>query len=152
MIKSVSFNKREIEKKKQSKKLEKQNRKDERKANKSKGSLESMIAYVDENGNLTDKPPDPASRQEIDAESIKVSTPKQKEDENSRSSSGEVDYFNERKGFGFIKDSKNGESHFFHISNAVDDIKEGDKVNFELRRGNTGMDAIKITLVKQSDQ
>jgi hypothetical protein len=54
MGKSISSNKRELEKKKQSKRLEKQKRKEERKAN-GTSSFEDMIAYVDENGMLTDK-------------------------------------------------------------------------------------------------
>lgn len=55
---AVSYNKRELEKKKQSKKLEKQQRKEDRKANKGGSSLDDMIAYVDANGMITDTPPD----------------------------------------------------------------------------------------------
>lgn len=54
---AISYNKREQEKKRQSKRLEKQRRKEDRKANAGSGSLEDMIAYVDENGVITDTPP-----------------------------------------------------------------------------------------------
>ena len=71
---AISFNKREKEKLKQQKRLEKQRRKEERKAEGS-ASFEDMIAYVDENGNITSTPPDMSKRQEIDVEDIAVSTP-----------------------------------------------------------------------------
>ena len=50
MAKSISYNKREVEKRKQEKRLEKQRRREERKANPGSGSLDDMIAYVDEFG------------------------------------------------------------------------------------------------------
>ena len=56
MAKSQTFGKRENEKKKQAKRLEKQKRREERQAGGS-SSLDDMIAYVDENGNITDTPP-----------------------------------------------------------------------------------------------
>lgn len=81
MSKSISSNKREIEKKKQSKRLEKQKRKEERKANGGSSSFEDMIAYVDENGQITDTPPDLSQKTEVDVENIEVSTPKKVEEE-----------------------------------------------------------------------
>ena len=56
MAKSQTFGKREIEMKKQAKRFEKQKRREERQAGGS-SSLDDMIAYVDENGNITDTPP-----------------------------------------------------------------------------------------------
>ena len=58
MARPASFGKRENEKKKASKRIEKQKRKDERKANPSGSSLDDMIAYVDENGQITQTPPE----------------------------------------------------------------------------------------------
>ena len=66
MAKSILFNKRELEKRKQSKRMEKQKRKEERKTNAGSGSFEDMIAYVDENVVITDTPPDTSNKQEID--------------------------------------------------------------------------------------
>ena len=57
MAGSQSFGKRENEKKKQAKRLEKQKRKEERQAT-GTSSFDDMIAYVDENGNFTDVPPE----------------------------------------------------------------------------------------------
>ena len=56
MAKPISFTKRDLEKKKQEKRLAKQQKKEERKSN-GTSSFEDMIAYVDENGMITDTPP-----------------------------------------------------------------------------------------------
>jgi len=149
MAKSISFNKREVEKKKQEKRLEKQKRKEERKANSGGGSFDDMIAYVDENGVITDTPPDPAAVQKIEVESIAISTPKkEKEEEVDTVLSGRVDFFNASKGFGFIKQTGGMDKYFFHISVAPPSITEGDKVTFELERGQKGMNAVRITIIE----
>lgn len=139
-----SFNKRELEKKKEQKRQEKQKRKEERKAN-SSTSFEDMIAYVDENGVITSTPPDQTNKQEVDIEDIAISTPK-KEDIEDPILTGRVEYFNPDKGYGFIKNAANMEKYFFHISSAPDSIKEGNKVTFELERGQKGMNAVRITI------
>jgi hypothetical protein len=54
----ITFNKKENEKKRLKKRLEKEKKREARKANAPGGGFENMIAYVDENGNLTDTPPD----------------------------------------------------------------------------------------------
>lgn len=145
---AISFSKRELEKKKQSKRLEKQKRKEERKANGGNGSLEDMIAYVDENGVITNTPPDPEKKkQEMDLEDIKVSTPKREEAEVETVLKGRVEFFNPDKGFGFIKDSNSTEKYFFHVSNAPASIEERNTVTFELERGQKGMNAVNITVV-----
>lgn len=144
---AVSFNKRELQKKKQSKKLEKQKRKEERKENSTGGAFEDMIAYVDENGVITDTPPDTNKKQEIDIENIAVSTPKKGETEEQDSTlKGRVEFFNSAKGFGFIKDLGSAEKYFFHISSAPSSIAEGNMVTFELERGQKGMNAVRINL------
>jgi|WetSurMetagenome_2_1015567.scaffolds.fasta_scaffold118874_2 cold shock CspA family protein len=148
MVKTVSYNKRELEKKKQSKQLEKQKRKEERKANSASGSFEDMIAYVDENGVISSTPPDPdKKKQEVDIEDIAVSTPKKEETEETELR-GRVEFFNSEKGYGFIKDLGSMEKYFFHISSAPDNITEGNMVTFELERGKKGMNAVRVTLTK----
>ena len=147
---AISFNKRELEKKKQSKKLEKQKRKEERKANAGSGSFEDMIAYVDEFGVISDTPPDMTNKQEVDVENIAVSTPKREEEE-SAALVGRVEYFSSDKGYGFIKAADGSEKYFFHISNAPSVINEGDTVTFELERGQRGMNAVGITIVDKVD-
>ena len=146
MAKSISFNKRELEKKKQGKRLEKQKRKEERKANAGSGLFEDMIAYVDENGVITDTPPDASNKQEIDIENIMVSIPKRGEEEIA-ALTGRVEYFSPDKGYGFIKATNGAEKYFFHVSNAPLTIDEGNIVTFELERGLKGMNAVNIVLV-----
>lgn len=146
MAKSLSFNKREVEKRKHSKKLEKQQRKEERKQHGGNKSFEDMIAYVDENGMISSTPPDPTQKEEVDVEQIEVSVPK-KEEVEVQPLKGRVDYFDVHKGYGFIKDMNGGERYFFHISNAPESIAEGQKVTFELARGPKGMNAVKIAVI-----
>ena len=142
---AISFSKIELEKKKQSKKLEKQKRKEERKANAGNGSFEDMIAYVDENGLITDTPPDMNNKQEINIEDIAVSTLKKEETEETVLR-GRVEYFNEDRGFGFIKDVNSTEKYFFYITSVQNPIVEGNMVTFELERGRKGMNAVRIAL------
>ncbi|MHB9055860.1 MAG: cold-shock protein [Paludibacteraceae bacterium] len=140
------MNKKELEKKKQSKKQEKEKRKEKRKNNSGSRSFEDMIAYVDENGMITDTPPDPNKSEKIEVEGIVISTPK-KEDIEESPLTGRVEYFNNEKGYGFIKDAANAEKYFFHIHNAPAIIAEGDKVTFELERGKIGMNAMNISII-----
>ncbi len=79
MAESQTFGKRENEKKKQAKRLEKQKRREERQAGGS-SSLDDMIAYVDENGNITDTPPAEERKNEtVKLEDIAIATPKKDE-------------------------------------------------------------------------
>jgi len=138
-----SFNKRELEKKREQKRKDKQHRKEERKVGGSK-SFDEMIAYVDENGMITNTPPDLDKKKEMDLDQIAVSTPKREELEEIVLK-GQVEYFNSGKGYGFIKNLSGEDKYFFHISNAPVNISEGDMVTFDLRRGEKGMNAVKIT-------
>lgn len=141
------MNKKELEKKKQTKKQEKQKRKDIRKENGGARSFDDMIAYVDENGNITDTPPDPNRNTKIEIENIAISTPK-KEDIEDPILHGRVEHFNTEKGYGFIKDIGSVEKYFFHINNAPENIAEGNQVNFELEKGQRGMNAVRISIIK----
>ena len=105
MAKYASFGKRENEKKKQARRVEKQNRKEERKSSGKATSFADMIAYVDENGVITSTPPElNPNKEEIKQEEILISTPKKENIEILTVLKGRVDYFNESKGYGFIKD------------------------------------------------
>ena len=148
MAGSQSFGKRENEKKKQAKRLEKQKRKEERQTG-GTSSMDDMIAWVDEYGNLTDVPPEERERKKADVklEDIAVSTPK-KEDVEEEPLKGRVEHFNQAKGYGFIKDLGSTEKYFFHVSSAPSDIAEGMLVTFELERGTRGMNAVRIAVAK----
>ncbi|RFM26393.1 cold shock domain-containing protein [Deminuibacter soli] len=146
-----SFNKSENEKKRQKKKQEKIEKREERKANGGKGkSLEDMMAYIDENGNITDTPPDPNRKIDIKAEDIQIGVPKQDAAaaaaDNLRR--GVVTFFNEAKGFGFIRDQKTGESIFVHVNALNDRIKENNIVVFEVQRNAKGLNAVDVRLDK----
>ncbi|MGD2034296.1 MAG: cold shock domain-containing protein [Bacteroidales bacterium] len=60
---------------------------------------------------------------------------------------GKVKFFNESKGYGFIKDNETGEEHFVHVSGLIDKIKEEDDVTFELTQGKKGLNAVNVKLV-----
>jgi len=60
---------------------------------------------------------------------------------------GTVKFFNSEKGFGFIKHDDSNKETFVHVSGLNGDIKEGDKVEFELQEGKKGMNAVNVTVV-----
>ncbi len=57
---------------------------------------------------------------------------------------GKVKFFNESKGFGFITDGESGEDYFVHVSGLIDEIREGDTVEYELKEGRKGMNAVDV--------
>lgn len=62
-------------------------------------------------------------------------------------SRGTVKFFNETKGFGFIKEEESEKEHFVHISGLIDEIKEGDVVEFDLKEGRKGLNAVNVKVV-----
>lgn len=60
---------------------------------------------------------------------------------------GTVKFFNESKGFGFITEEETNKDHFVHISGLIDDIREGDVVEFELTEGKKGMNAVNVKVI-----
>ncbi|AXY72579.1 cold shock domain-containing protein [Paraflavitalea soli] len=145
-----TFNKREREKQRIKKAQEKQEKMKERKENKEKGtSLEDMMAYLDENGNLTTTPPNPGQiRKTFRQEEIQISVPKQEDRPAEEARTGVVAFFNDHKGFGFINDAQTGERIFVHVNNLSGPIKEHDKVTFEVERSPKGFVAVNVVLIK----
>ncbi len=143
-----TWNKKEKEKKKQKKKEDKAQRKEERKANATGGDFE--IAYVDEYGNFSSTPPDPMKRKTVvNASNIEVGVPRRKASEEvDVNRKGIVTFFNESKGFGFIKDTDTQESIFTHIKDHQDAIRENDRVTFRVEQGQKGPNAVGVKLVK----
>jgi cold shock CspA family protein len=146
MAKPSSFLKKEIEKNKQQKKKEKQQRKEERKQQ-GTSSFEDMIAYVDANGVIVSEPPVLAPHDEIAIEDIEISVPRKEETEEVGEPTGRVDFYDEGRGYGFIKEQNSVNKYFFHKSNAEAGILEGDKVTYRLERGPKGMNAVDVKLV-----
>ncbi|GAL83879.1 cold shock protein CspA [Sporocytophaga myxococcoides] len=60
---------------------------------------------------------------------------------------GTVKFFNNSKGFGFIKSAESGEDIFVHSSGLIDEIRENDQVKFDLEKGRKGMNAVNVQLV-----
>lgn len=148
-----TFSKSEKEKKRLKKREEKRKKMEARKAEaKLNGTKGIQFAYVDFNGNLTDTPPDPTQKIEIEAEDIVLGIPKSLESDKEEFDpvrNGTVSFFDHSKGFGFIIDSVNQEKYFTHVSGLIDEINENDKVSFELEKGMKGMNAVKVTLLKE---
>jgi cold shock CspA family protein len=139
-----TYLKKDKEKNKQKKKQDKLLKKEERKASSKGGSLESMMAYVDEFGNITDEPIDPKARKSVNAESIEIGIQRREEEPEEKVRKGKVAFFNTSKGYGFIKDQLTQETIFVHINGLVDSILENDHVTFERVKGHKGWNAIKV--------
>jgi CspA family cold shock protein len=60
---------------------------------------------------------------------------------------GTVKFFNDEKGYGFIKDDNENTDYFVHANNLVDDIRENDKVSYSLEEGKKGLVAVDVELV-----
>ena len=147
-----TWNKKDREKKKQQSKKEKEERRQERKDSAKDGkSFEDMLAYVDENGNISSKPPDPLKMRKVNVEDIEIGVPKQKaSDPADAIRTGVVTFFNEARGFGFIKDLQTQESIFVHANALRDQIKENNRVIFEVEMGHKGPNAINVKLAVEA--
>lgn len=142
-----TYNKKEKEKKRQKQKQEKKEKMEERKANATKGkSLEDMMAYIDENGNISDTPPDPRNKKIFKQEDIQIGVPKYEEQEDVPRV-GTIAFFNMEKGFGFINDQQSGERVFVHINNLLEPVKESDKVTYDVERTPRGLGAVNVKKV-----
>ena len=62
-------------------------------------------------------------------------------------STGTVKFFNDAKGFGFITEEGSNKEHFVHISGLIDEIREGDQVEFELTEGKKGLNAVNVRVI-----
>jgi CspA family cold shock protein len=60
---------------------------------------------------------------------------------------GIVKFFNESKGFGFIIEDGSKAEHFVHVSGLIGEIHEGDAVEFELKEGNKGLNAVNVKAI-----
>jgi CspA family cold shock protein len=60
---------------------------------------------------------------------------------------GTVKFFNETKGFGFIKPANGGQDIFVHVSGLIDEIRENDQVTFEVQNGKKGLNAVNVKVI-----
>ena len=146
MAKSISADKRENEKKRLARRAEKQKKKEEKKLSNKANSFEDMIAYVDEkrHDNLYSSGRKHSQRRNKAGRNRHINSQKDKEEPVIRR--GRIEFFNESKGFGFIKDLSGVEKYFFHINNVLTDIAENNIVTFDLERGLKGMNAVNVAL------
>ncbi|PWG78553.1 cold shock domain-containing protein [Pararcticibacter amylolyticus] len=140
-----TFNKKEKEKKRLKKQQDKKAKAENRKANSDKGkSLEDMMAYVDENGNLTTTFTEFMAPKPVDLDDIAVAIPKQVQRPKDAPNTGVINFYNTAKGFGFIRDSETKEDVFFHVNSLTYEAKENDKVTFTTERGPRGLQAVGV--------
>jgi cold shock CspA family protein len=143
-----TWNKKEREKKKKQSKKEKEEKKQERKDSSKGKSLDDMMAYIDENGNISSTPPDPGKMRKIKLEDIEIGVPKQQEmDPKDLIRKGTVTFFNAAKGYGFIKDLETQESIFVHLNGLKEPVQENSKVIFEVEMGPKGANAFNVKLM-----
>ncbi|HBF88681.1 MAG TPA: DNA-binding protein [Bacteroidales bacterium] len=143
-----TFNKKEVRNKKEKKRKEKEKKRLARKDNEKVG-MDDMIAYVDENGMISSTPPDPTKKKNVLLENIEINVPKRDSSQNADPiRKGIVSFYNDSKGYGFIKDSESKDSIFFHVNNLLEEIKENNIVNYELAMGPKGYTAINVKKVK----
>jgi cold shock CspA family protein len=141
-----TFGKKEKEKKRVKERQDKAEKMQKRNAEAKKGkSLEEMMAYVDENGNLSSTPMDPKKKKLFRQEDMQIKVLKQEElEQEDPVRAGTVTFFNHEKGFGFINDQKSGERIFVHAKQLTEEVQEGDKVSFEVEMGPKGPSAFRV--------
>ena len=141
--------KKEVRSNKQKKKKDKEKRRQAKKENKKPNSLDDMIAYVNEDGSLSSTPPDDSDKEETNPEDIQVSVPKaDPSEEPDPIRQGTVAFFNDNKGYGFIKDGETGENIFVHVTGLLEEIQEGNRVQFEVVQGDRGLNAKDVKVVR----
>ena len=141
--------KKEVRNKKEKKRKEKEVKRLKRKENPKKSSFDDMIAYVDEFGKISSTPPDPGKKTTIEAGDIQISVTKNDPSQrNDYVRKGVVTFFNDSKGFGFIRDMETKQSYFVHVNNTLEAIKENNIVSFEIGKGPKGPTALKVKLNK----
>jgi cold shock CspA family protein len=144
-----SFKKKEVRSKNEKKRKEKEKKRLARKEVGKKSDFDDMIAYVDENGMISSTPADPTKKKDIKKEDIEIKIPKRDPiEEPDPLRKGKVTFFNDSKGFGFIRDSETGQSIFVHVNEISENIMEDSIVQFEIVSGAKGPAAKNVRLIK----
>ena len=141
-----TFNKKALQQKRAKKKQDKRERREERKEHNDKGkSLDEMIVYLDEFGNLTDIPPDKQKRKKINIEDIQLgAAPVEEQTE----FTGMISLFFDDKAYGFITEDNSRETVFVHANNLTESVTEKDRVAYEKEKTPKGYAAINVRKIK----
>lgn len=143
--------KKEVRNKKEKKRKEKEKKRALKKSEGKRTSFDDMIAYVDENGMITSTPPDPDKKTVIDADSIELTINKNSpESAPNYVRKGVVTFFNESRGFGFIRDLESNQRIFVHANSLLEPVIENNLVVFEITKGPKGPSAMKVKLFKET--
>lgn len=143
--------KKEVRTKKEKKRKEKEKKRALKKSEGKKSNFDDMIAYVDEFGVISSTPPDPGrKKQEVAAEDIEIQVVRTNpEDAPDYHRKGIVTFYNDSKGFGFIRDLESNQRLFFHASDVQEPVKEDNVVAFEKGKGPKGISAINVRLFRE---
>lgn len=135
-----TFNKKALQQKRAKKKLDKLDKREERKLNNDKGkSLEEMIVYLDENGNITNVHPDKQKKKKV----ITTNNNSSNFEENV-TYEGIISLYFDEKGYGFITEAQTSETIFLHVNKMKETLKEKDKVVYEIEQTQKGYAAINV--------
>jgi len=145
-----TFGKKEVRTRQEKKRKAKEQKRENKKNEGRKTNFDDMIAYVDEFGKISPIPPDPDKKTEIDAESIDLTITKNKpETKANQERKGIITFYNEKKGFGFIRDLESNQRVFVHANNLLEPVKEENIVIFEAGKGQRGISAMKVKLFNE---
>ena len=61
---------------------------------------------------------------------------------------GTVKFFNQTKGFGFVREEESEQEYFVHVTRLIDEVRENDKITFELKEGKKGLNAVNVRLAE----
>jgi cold shock CspA family protein len=148
-----TFGKKEVKKRQEQKRKVKEQKRSKKKTEGKRTNFDDMIAYVDEYGMITSTPPDPDKKSIVIAENIELKITKNKPDSvPDYVRKGVVLYFDESKGYGFIRDMESNLKVFVHANNLLEPIKENNIVVFESSKGPKGISASKVKLYKENKQ
>lgn len=142
-----TYGKKEVKNRKEKKRKEKEQKRAMKKSGGKKNTFEDMIAYVNEYGMITPTPPDPEKKTAVIAENIELSvTRNNPEREADLMRKGVVTFFNESKGFGFIRDLESDQRVFVHVKNLLEPITENNIVTFKPVKGPKGISATEVSI------
>jgi cold shock CspA family protein len=141
--------KKGVKAKNEKKRKEKQQKRALKKVEGKKSSFDDMIAYVDEFGRISSTPPDPDKKTEIAAENIELTITRNSQDNpQDLVKKGVVTFFDDSKGFGFIRELESNQSVFVHVNSLSERISENNLVTFEVVKGVKGPAAINVKIVR----